>query len=115
MKAIMLAAGVGRRLYGDGGDQPQKALLEFDGKSLLRRHIEVLLLCGIEELVLVVGYRKEEVLAEAVAVAGKDFVHGIENPEFRGGPIVSLWTARHVLRDGAPVLFRGLRSKGVRL
>jgi choline kinase len=105
MKAIMLAAGVGRRLYGDGGDQPPKALLEFGGKTLLRRHIEVLRPGGVEDLTVVVGYRKEEVLAEAVSVAGADFVRPIENPDFRGGPIVSLWCARHVLRSGEAILF----------
>ena len=74
MKAIMLAAGIGRRLYGDGGDQPPKALLSFGGKTLLRRHIEVLRPAGVEELTMVVGYRKEDVLAEAELVAGADFV-----------------------------------------
>lgn len=105
MKAIMLAAGVGRRLYGDGGDQPSKALLEFGGKTLLRRHIEVLRPGGIEELSVVVGYRKEDILAEAVSVAGADFVSGIENPDFLDGPIISLWCARHVLRSGEAILF----------
>ena len=105
MKAIMLAAGVGRRLYGDGGDQPPKALLEFGGKTLLQRHIEVLRPLGVEELTMVVGYRKEDVLAEAASVAGADFVSAIENPDFLGGPIVSLWCARHVLRSGEAILF----------
>ncbi len=105
MKAIMLAAGIGRRLYGDGGDQPPKALLSFGGKTLLRRHIEVLRPAGVEELTMVVGYRKEDVLAEAELVAGADFVSAIENPDFLGGPIISLWCARHVLRCGAAILF----------
>ena len=105
MKAIMLAAGVGRRLYGDGKDQPPKSLLAFGGKTLLRRHIEVLRPAGIEELSLVVGYRKEDLLAEAESVAGADFVRGIENPDFLGGSIISLWCARHVLRSGEGILF----------
>lgn len=105
MKAIMLAAGVGRRLYGDGGDQPPKALLAFGGKTLLRRHIEVLRSAGIEKLTVVVGYRKEEILAEAVSVAGAGFVSAIENSDFLGGAIVSLWCARHVLRSGEAILF----------
>ncbi len=105
MKAIMLAAGVGRRLYGDDGDQPPKALLTFGGKTLLQRHMDVLRPSGVEELTMVVGYRKDEILAEAVSAAGSDFISAIENPDFRDGPIVSLWCARHVLRSGKAILF----------
>ncbi|HEX9569237.1 MAG TPA: hypothetical protein VF987_06110, partial [Rhodospirillales bacterium] len=39
MKAVMLAAGVGRRLYGDENDNLPKALLEFDGHTLFERHV----------------------------------------------------------------------------
>ncbi|MBI3113176.1 MAG: NTP transferase domain-containing protein [Rhodospirillales bacterium] len=66
MKAVMLAAGVGRRLYGDENDNLPKALLEFDGKTLLERHVRILLDNGVDELVLVVGHRKEDLLAQAM-------------------------------------------------
>ena len=105
MKAVMLAAGVGRRLYGDDRHQPPKALLEFGGKTLLRRHIELLTEIGIDELVLVVGHRKAEIVAEAEAVAPKGFVRFLYNPRYRGGPVLSLWTAREVLRSGVDILF----------
>ena len=80
MKAIILAAGVGQRLYGDDHNQPPKVLLRFDGKTLLERHIENLRDNGIDELVLVVGYRGDEILGEARAVAGNNYVRGIFNP-----------------------------------
>ncbi|MDH5749805.1 MAG: phosphocholine cytidylyltransferase family protein [Rhodospirillales bacterium] len=105
MKAIMLAAGVGRRLYGDDYDQPPKALLNFGGKTLLSRHIEVLQDNGVDELILVLGHRKEEILAEAVAIAGKNYIRWFHNPRYRGGAVLSLWTAREVLRSGEDVLF----------
>jgi len=105
MKAVMLAAGVGRRLYGDDRHQPPKALLMFDGKTLLARHIELLVELGIEELVIVVGHRKSEIVAEAEVVAPKGFVRFLYNPRYRGGPVLSLWTAREVLRCGADILF----------
>lgn len=105
MKALMLAAGVGSRLFGDDRSQPPKALIRFDGKTLLRRHIEILRDNGVGEIVLVVGYRKEEVMAEARAHAPKGHVRAVENPMFRGGPIISLWSARRVLAEGDPVLF----------
>jgi len=105
VKALMLAAGVGRRLYGDDYAQPPKALLEFDGKSLLRRHIELLVAEGVDELVLVVGHRKDEVLAEAHAAAPDGFVKSLFNPRYRGGPILSLWTAGDLLKGGDDILF----------
>ena len=104
MKAIMLAAGVGSRLYGDHGEQPPKSLLEFGGRTLLRRHIDILRDLGLEGMTLVVGYRSDEIMAEAEA-AGGDFVDFVHNPEFRRGTVVSLWCAREVLRGGGDVLF----------
>ena len=41
MKAIILAAGIGNRLGKHSNNKP-KALLEFDGESLLKRQIETL-------------------------------------------------------------------------
>ena len=41
MQAIILAAGIGKRLGEQGKNRP-KALLEFGKKSLLERHIEIL-------------------------------------------------------------------------
>ncbi len=105
MKALMLAAGIGRRLYGDDRAQPPKAVLEFGGKTLLRRHIENLKAFGVEELVLVLGHRKEEILAEADAASAPGFVRWLHNPRYRGGPVISLWTARELLRSGSDVLF----------
>ncbi len=116
----MLAAGVGRRLYGDDYSQPSKALLEIGGRSLLSRHVEILKDQGIDELVMVVGHRKEELIAAAheaeaqvaedmatedMAKDGSGFIRSIFNPRYRGGPIISLWTASEVLRSGADVLF----------
>ncbi|MEK7821017.1 MAG: phosphocholine cytidylyltransferase family protein [Pseudomonadota bacterium] len=105
MKALMLAAGIGRRLYGDSREQPPKALLEFGGKTLLARHIEHLQNFGVEELVMVLGHRKDEILAEAHGVGGLGYARWLFNPRYRGGPVVSLWTARDVLRSGSDILF----------
>ena len=100
----MLAAGVGARLFGGDETQPPKCLLRFDERTLLQRHINALQALGLEDLTLVVGYNKDKVIAEA-RTAGGDFVRSVENPRFREGPIVSLWTARDVLMTGERVLF----------
>ncbi|MSP80917.1 MAG: phosphocholine cytidylyltransferase family protein [Rhodospirillales bacterium] len=106
MKALMLAAGVGRRLYGDDDStSPHKALLEFGGRSLLRRHIEILQSLGVAELVLVLGHLRDEVLAEANKFSAPGVVSPLHNPRYREGPMISLWTAREVLRSGSDILF----------
>ncbi len=105
MRAIILAAGVGSRLFGDDRSQPPKCLIEFDGKTLLQRHIELLQELGIDGLTLVVGYRKDRVVGEALRHAPEGFLETVHNPMYRGGAVISLWTARHVLRRGEDVLF----------
>lgn len=105
MKAVMLAAGVGRRLYGDENHEPPKALLKFDGKTLLEHHINILLALGVNELVVVVGHQRELLQAELARVAPDGFTRTILNPRFRESPIISLATAGEVMRSGEPVLF----------
>tara|TARA_Y100000813_G_scaffold177280_1_gene143663 strand:+ start:309 stop:1091 length:783 start_codon:yes stop_codon:yes gene_type:complete len=105
MKAVMLAAGVGRRLYGDGNHEPPKALLQFGEKTLLARHIEVLTALGIDELIVVVGHQKEMIEAELAQVAPAGFARTLFNPRFEESPILSLARAGEVLRSGSRVLF----------
>ncbi|MGC1951770.1 MAG: phosphocholine cytidylyltransferase family protein [Gammaproteobacteria bacterium] len=104
MKAIMLAAGIGKRLYGDASRQ-HKALLRFAGQSLLERHIKTLRRCAIEHLVLVVGHRAEQVLAEVSRLRADDFVSPIHNPDYLRGSLVSLWCARGAFRDPEGFLY----------
>lgn len=105
MRAIMLAAGIGSRLYGHDDRHPHKALLRFAGRSLLQRHIDILRAADVTELVLVVGYHAEEVLAEIDRLDAFDFVRPVYNPEFRRGSLLSLWKARAMLAGPADVLF----------
>jgi choline kinase len=104
-QALILAAGVGRRLGGDGPEEHRqpKALLDFDGKTLLRRHIEILHGAGIRAITVVVGYRAEAINAALETFDGAP-VSTLVNPDFREGSVVSLWAARSVLRSGAPII-----------
>ena len=105
MKALMLAAGMGNRLTGRDETHHPKCLLRFDGRTLLDRHIENLRGLGVEEMVMVVGYRAHEIEAEIEAIGAGDFVRFIANPRYREGSVISMWTGRDVLESGAPVLF----------
>jgi choline kinase len=99
--AILLAAGVGKRLLGLSGGRP-KCLIEVGGRSLVRRLLDGLGAAGVREAVVVAGFG-EEALRAAVGDGTPDVrVRWRSNPRFREGAILSLWTARDAL-DG-PVL-----------
>jgi choline kinase len=99
-RAIILAAGVGRRLNA-GRDASPKALLAFGGRSLLSRHVGILHGCGVDDVAVVIGFEADRVRVEAAA---GPCVRLLENPDYRDGSVVSLWAARAVLRSGQPVL-----------
>jgi len=58
MKAIIIAAGSSSRLLPITNDKP-KCLLEVAGKTIMQRQLEVLRQCGIDDIVVVRGYKKE--------------------------------------------------------
>ena len=59
MKAVILAAGIGSRLKSD----LPKSLTELpDGKTILARQVDILKEIKAEEIIIVVGYRKEEII-----------------------------------------------------
>jgi choline kinase len=104
--AIILAAGVGRRLglEAAGGEPKPKALLDLAGRSLLCRHLFLLEQCGIESVTIVVGYGAAQIRS-ALETCGTGLkVATLENPDFREGSVISLWTARDVLRCVQPIL-----------
>lgn len=100
MKAIILAAGVGRRL---GIDHP-KCLLEFNGRSLLQRHLDLLKSLGVEEVVVGVGHLAEQVIEAIDQYGHSDFTRTIHNPRYKLGSIISLWILREELAYGGDVL-----------
>ena len=104
-RAIILAAGVGRRLGADGAHSSQpKVLLAFDGATLLGRHLAILHQAGVTRVTVVVGYAAGHIRAALATLLPGMTVETIENPDFREGSVVSLWSARDVLRAGGPII-----------
>lgn len=58
VKAIIIAAGMSSRLMELTDDKP-KCMLEIGGKTILQRQIETFHQCGIEDIVVIRGYKKE--------------------------------------------------------
>ena len=61
MKAVVLAAGKGTRLRPLTDEKP-KGMVEVDGKPILTRCFEQLVELGADELLVVVGYKKEVII-----------------------------------------------------
>ena len=100
----MLAAGVGSRL-GRGEGAPPKALLRFNGVSLLQRHLDILAHFGLLDLMLVVGHQASAIEAELSAIGMRERVRTCFNPDYRRSSLLSLWTLRDVLTAGQEVLY----------
>lgn len=108
MRAILLAAGRGRRLEASGWTAP-KCLLPVGGTTILDNMLDALAAHGVQDLVMVVGYRQEEIRRH-VAARGLSPAY-VENPDYaETNTINSLWRARaHMDADflyfNADVLF----------
>ncbi|MGH7279138.1 MAG: NTP transferase domain-containing protein [Candidatus Rokuibacteriota bacterium] len=103
MKAIILAAGVARRLA-PLTDTTHKALLPVGDRPLLLRMLAALEHEGIREAVLVVGHCADQVRAIAGARVGRMAVCYVDNPGYARGSVLSLYAAREHLREPALVM-----------
>jgi choline kinase len=103
MKAIILAAGVGKRLWQVTQHRP-KCLIEIGGQTLLHRYLTTLRSVGIHSVDMIVGY-KQEMIRTAVAVNDSGIrVNFLVNEQFHRGSISSLWIARMALDDDAIIM-----------
>jgi len=93
MRAIILAAGVGRRLAPFTTSQP-KCLLAVGGRSLLERMLTSLDAVGAEEALLVVGHCQDQIRDRIGPRFGRLPVRYVDNPDYRKGSIRSLWSCR---------------------
>jgi choline kinase len=103
MKAVILAAGVGRRLHTLTQHHP-KCLIPIGEKPLLVRYLNELEAVGVSKVTIIVGY-KHELIRDAVASwSGSIPVSFLVNEDYKRGSIVSLWVAREVLDDDTVVM-----------
>ena len=98
MKAIILAAGVGKR-FQTITDQRPKCLIRVSGRTLLERTLTALGAAEVTEAVIVVGYRGDMIVEEIGERRGPVSVRYIRNPHYEKGAILSLWSARNEFDD----------------
>ncbi len=98
MKAVILAAGVGKRL-GPQSQAGPKCLVEIGGRSLLIRYLDALLGGGIKSATVVVGH-KQELIRAAIGEEYRGLTIGyVANDQYRRGSLYSLWLARVAFDD----------------
>jgi choline kinase len=106
VKAIIVAAGMGRRLRPYTDDRP-KCLVEINGKSILARQLDAYRNAGIDDITIVRGYMKERLNETALPS-----VHFIDNDDFASNNILlSLFHAEAKMAGGflmsyADIVFR---------
>jgi len=97
MKAIILSAGQGSRL-GHLDDNGPKCLVDFNGRTLLDRQLDTLAENGVEEAVVVTGFRDDAVEAAIAARSGGPKVRTVFNPFYKvADNLGSLFVAKHEL------------------
>ena len=65
MKGIILAAGQGTRLKKYTENLP-KGMLQFQGKTIIERQIEMYRRCGIEDIIIATGFASEKIQYEGI-------------------------------------------------
>ncbi len=103
MNAVILAAGVARRLA-PLTDKTHKALLPVGGRPVLARMLSALADAGIRETAIVVGHCADQVRALAGSRLGRMAIRYVENPEYAKGSVLSLYAARAHLAEPALVM-----------
>lgn len=81
MQAIILAAGMGRRLKSLTGGVP-KPMVKIGGKSIIHYQIESCLGLGVEQFVIVIGYRKAELQSHVLELLSPEQVRFVVNPDY---------------------------------
>jgi choline kinase len=82
MKAVILAAGRGTRIRSVHGEHP-KCLIEVDNTTILDHQLDALSMVGINDVAIVIGYEKEQIIAHVNArTLLSPRIRFIENPAF---------------------------------
>ncbi len=103
MHAIILAAGQGNRLAEFNPDGRPKCLLEFGGRSLLARQLDLLFRFGVTQTTLVVGYEADLIIDHVGTLASRPEIAFAYNPAFINGSVLSLLAAQAALSSGETV------------
>jgi choline kinase len=96
MKAIVVAAGRGRRLGSETEEIP-KCMVKVAGRAILHRQLDALAAAGVDDVVVVRGYRGDKIAPPA----GGPPLRFVDNPDWAENNIfTSLFYAEREMKDG---------------
>ena len=100
MKAIILAAGIGKRLHPLTIDRP-KCLVDFGTGAILDHQIEAMLAVGVDSFTIVVGFEADQVKRHCTNKLGrKASLRFVQNPDYdKTNSLYSLFLAKDELND----------------
>ena len=100
MKAIIIAAGTGTRLYPITKDIPKSLVDVGKGLTLLETQLHSLRECGIQDITLILGYRAGQIEAKLESYRSDFNFEVVYNPFYEtSNNLVSVWMARHSFTD----------------
>jgi len=100
VKAFIIAAGTGTRLYPITKHIPKSLVDVGQGLTLLETQLHSLKEAGIREVVMIIGYRAAQIEAKLEAYRSDFNFQVVFNPFFdTSNNLVSVWMARHLFSD----------------
>ena len=103
MKLIIIAAGQGSRIRSVTDGIP-KTLLKLKGKSLLERVLENAVTVGIQEAVVVTGYRSTDLMSYIDNHKFEINIETVYNPDWDQANGLSVLAAKPLIPDGEPFM-----------
>ncbi|HPR17209.1 MAG TPA: phosphocholine cytidylyltransferase family protein [Candidatus Cloacimonadota bacterium] len=100
MRAILISAGTGSRLYPLTKNTPKSLLEVGDGLTLLEAQLHSIQEAGIKNVTIIIGYRAEQIEAKLQNYQHDLKITTVFNPFYDvSNNLISVWMARHFMQD----------------
>jgi L-glutamine-phosphate cytidylyltransferase len=100
MRAIIIAAGKGTRLYPLTKNTPKSLIEVGNGITMLESQLHSLKENGIKDVTIIVGYKAEQIEAKIKKYANDFNINTVYNPFYEtSNNLISVWMAKHFMRE----------------
>lgn len=100
MRAIIIAAGKGTRLFPLTKNTPKSLIEVGNGITMLESQLHSLKENGIKDVTIIVGYKAEQIEAKIKKYANDFNINTVYNPFYEtSNNLISVWMARHFMQE----------------